>query len=78
MNKGGVRGVNAETEKVMDYARTHLQAVRIVWMERDPEMLSAVDAVVLCSDRLVSGSIVGAVAQDKTLENMLNKIIDGE
>lgn len=34
-------------------------------------------AVGLCSDYRVSGRIMGLVAQDKKLEDMLNKLIDG-
>ncbi len=60
----------------LDYARTHLQAVRIVWLDREPEIVSAEDAVVLCSDRGVPGRIISAVAQDKRFEAMLNGIID--
>ncbi len=60
----------------LDYARTHMQAVRIVWVDREPEILSAEDAVVLCSDHFVSGRIIAAVAQEKTLEDMLNKLLD--
>lgn len=62
----------------LDYARTHLQAVRIVWVDRAPETLPTVDAVALCADRGVSGRIVAAVAQEKTFEDMLNKLIDAE
>lgn len=62
----------------MEYARKHLQAVRICWVDQKPTECGAVDAVKLCSDRCVSGRIVGAVAQTKALEDMLNKLIDGE
>lgn len=60
----------------LDYARTHMQAVRIVWADR--EILSAEDAAVLCSNRMAAGSIIAAVAQDKKLTDMLNRLIDGE
>lgn len=63
---------------VLDYARTHLQGVRIVWLDRQPEIVDAVEAVTLCSDCCVSGRIIAAVAQDKKFEDMLNKLIDGE
>ena len=36
------------------------------------------EAVKLCSDRRVSGRIVGVVARDKALEDVLNKLLDGE
>ena len=64
-------------EKTLDYARTHLQAVRVCWVDRQPTECGAVEAVELCSDYGVSGRIMGVVAQDKKLEEMLNKLIDG-
>lgn len=36
------------------------------------------EAVKLCSDRYVSGRIVGVVAQTKALEDMLNNLLDDE
>ena len=60
----------------LDYARTHMQAVRIVWVDREPEILSAEDAVVLCSDQVAAGRIIAAVAQGKQMEAMLNALID--
>ncbi len=66
------------TEKAMKYAQGHLQAVRIVWVDRPPDTVSAVDAVALCADRGTSGRIVAAVAQEKRFEDMLNKLIDAE
>lgn len=66
------------TEKAMEYAQSHLQPVRIVWLNKGPEIYDAVAAVELCSNRCVSGCIMAAVAQDKTLEDMLNRLIDGE
>ena len=65
-------------EKAMEYARRHLQAVRVCWVDRQPMECGSVEAVELCADYRVSGRIVGVVAQDKALEDMLNKIIDGE
>lgn len=53
-----------------------MQAVRIVWVDREPEILSAEDAVVLCSDHFASGRIIAAVAQGKQMEAMLNALID--
>lgn len=64
------------TEKAMEYAKQHLQAVRICWVDRQTEICGAVEAVERCSDRRVSGRIVGAVAQDKELEILLNQLID--
>ena len=65
-------------EKAIEYAHHHLQAVRIVWMDKEPEIYDAVAAVKLCSDRCTSGRVTAAVAQDKALELMLNRLIDGD
>lgn len=65
-------------EKAMEYAKKHLQAVRVCWVDQRPTECGAVEAVELCSDFSVSGRIVGVVARDKALEDMLNKLIDGE
>lgn len=62
----------------MEYARKHLQAVRICWIDRKHTECGAVEAVKLCSDRGVSGRIVGVVAHDKALEDVLNKLLDDE
>lgn len=59
----------------LNYARGHPQAVRIVWVDREPD---TVDAVALCSDRGMSGRIVAAVAQEKRFEDMLNRLLDDE
>lgn len=67
-----------QRKKAMEYARKHLQAVRVCWVDRQPTECGAVEAVELCSDRGVSGRIVGVVAQDKTLEDVLNKLLDDE
>ncbi len=64
--------------ETLSYARTHLQPVRIVWLGREPEICTAVEAVELCSDPCVSGNIIAAVAQDRELEKLLNKLIDGD
>ena len=66
------------TEKAMEYAKAHLQAVRVCWVDRKPTECGAVEAVKLCSDRGVSGRIVGVVAQDKALEDVLNRLLDDE
>ena len=64
--------------KAMEYARKHLQAVRVCWVDRQPMECGAVEAVELCADCGVSGRIVGVVAQDKGLEDILNKLLDDE
>lgn len=66
------------TKKAMEYALQHLQAVRVCWVDRRPTECGAVEAVKLCTNRNVSGRIVGAVAQDKALENTLNNLLDGK
>ena len=66
------------TEKAMEYARKHLQAVRVCWVDWKSTECGAVEAVKLCSDRGVSGRIVGVVARDKALEDVLNKLLDDE
>lgn len=65
-------------EKAAAYARKHLQAVRICWVDQQPTECGAVEAVKLCADRSVSGRIVGVVARDKALEDVLNKLLDDE
>lgn len=67
-----------QREKAVEYARKHLQAVRVCWVDQKPTECGAVEAVKLCSDRGVSGRIVGVVARDKGLEDVLNKLVDGE
>ena len=62
----------------LGYARGHLQAVRIVWVDRAPQVVGAVGAVELCSNYSVSGHIVAAVAQDKRFEDMLSRPLDDE
>lgn len=69
-------GMSVGLKKSLDYARTHRQAVRIVWLDREPEVIPAVKAVELCSDCGVSGRIVRAVAQDERLNDMLGKLLD--
>lgn len=67
-----------QREKAMEYARKHLQAVRVCWVDQPPTECGAVEAVELCTDRCVSGRIVGVVAQDRALENVLNRLVDVE
>ena len=62
----------------LDYARTHLQAVRICWLDRNVTICGAVEAVTICFDHGLSSRIVGVVAQDKRFENMLNGLLDRE
>lgn len=65
-------------ERITEYARNHPQQVRICWLDRRITVCSAENAVVLCADRDISGRIVGVVAQDKALGDMLNRLADDE
>ncbi len=65
-------------DRATEYARNHPQQVRICWLSRKTTMHPATEAVALCSDYGVSGRIVGVVARDKALEDMLNKLLDSE
>lgn len=55
-----------------------MKEVTLVWVDRKTTVCSAEEAKALCADRRVSGRIVGAMAADKDLENMLNKLLDAE
>ncbi len=59
------------------YAQGHPQEVQLRWLDHRVAVCSALEAVVLCSVPHVAALIVCAVADDKTLENMLNHLIDG-
>ena len=50
----------------------------LCWIDRQSTECGAVEAVKLSADYRESGSIVGVVAQDKKLEDMLNLLLDGE
>lgn len=52
--------------------------VTLAWIDRKTTVCSAEEAKALCADRRVSGRIVGAMAADKALEAMLNKLLDAE
>lgn len=65
-------------KKAAIYAREHLQAVRICWLDRQPMVVGAVEAVEMCSNPRVSWNIVGVVAQDKQFEKMLHCLLDAE
>jgi len=60
-----------------DYAQRHPQNVRLCWVDRHISVCSALEAVALCAVPHVAACIVGAVAQDMPLENLLNRLIDG-
>ena len=65
-------------DRATEYARSHPQQVRVCWLDRKTTLCAAAEAVALCADRGVSGRIVGAVADDKRLEDMLNRLLDDE
>lgn len=65
-------------EIALEYARTHLQPVRICYINRHTEVCGAVEAVALCTDKPASSQIVGVVAKDSLLTNMLNQLLDSE
>lgn len=69
---------HGQKSEALEYARAHRQAVRIGWLDQKTTECGAAEAVALCSDCLVSWRIVGAVAQDKRLEDMLNRLLDDE
>ena len=66
------------TDKVLRYTKQHPQEVMLAWVDRKTTVCSAEEAKALCADRRISGRIVGAMAADKALENMLNKLLDAE
>lgn len=66
------------TEQAMEYARTHLQGVRLCWLDKRVSICEAPEAVALCSDLFTARRIVGVVAQDKKLEGMLHRLMDSE
>lgn len=61
-----------------EYARQHPQQVQLIWVNRRIALCPASEAVDMCAVPHVAACIVGAVADDKTLENLLNQLIDGE
>ena len=65
-------------ERIMTYARTNPQPVQLCWITRKVDTHSALAAVRLCAKPRVAANIVGAVADDKTMENLLNKLIDAD
>lgn len=66
------------TEQAMEYARTHLQGVRLCWLDKRVSICEAPEAVALCSDLFTARRIVGVVAQDKKLEGMLHRLMDSK
>lgn len=71
------RGMTA-AEDVRNYAQQHPQTVRLCRIDRQVVVCSAATAVQLCAIPSVAARMIGAVADDKTLEGLLNRLIDGE
>ena len=65
-------------DRAAEYARQHPQTVRLCWVNHRITLCPAHEAVDMCAVPHVAACIVGAVADDKTLEDLLNRIIDGE
>ena len=66
------------TQAAQDYARQHPQQVRLCWVDHRTALCSASEAVHLCAVPRVAARLIGAVAEDKLLEDLLNRVIDGE
>ncbi len=65
-------------EKAARYARQHPQQVTLAWVDRTKRTYTAHMAVQLCTNRQTAGCIVGAMTKDRTLERILNRLVDGE
>lgn len=65
-------------ERAARYARQHPQQVALAWVDRTKRTYTAYMAVQLCTNRQTAGCIMGALTTDKTLERLLNRLVDGE
>ena len=65
-------------DRVKEYAQQHPQTVRLCWVNHRIALCSAAEAVKMCAVPHAAACIVGAVADDKTMEDMLNRLIDGD
>lgn len=70
------RAIQALTDKARRYALAHPQTIRLSWVSRKVTTSTAESAVELCADPLMAVRLMGTVADDKTLEGLLNQIID--
>ena len=66
-----------QVDKARSYAQQHPQTVRLSWLDHRLATSDAESAVELCADPLVAADLMGAVADEKILENLLNQLIDG-
>lgn len=65
-------------DKAREYAQQRPQTVRLCWVNHRIALCPAVEAVDMCAVPHVAACIVGAVADDKTMEALLNRLIDGD
>ena len=65
-------------DKAARYAKQHPQEVTLAWIDNSTRIYDAGKAVRLCAVPRIAACIMGAVAQDKKLEDMLNLLLDGE
>lgn len=68
----------AQVDKARSYAQQHPQQIRLSWVDRRLTTHTLADAVELCGNPLEAGNIIGAVAGDRRLEDLLNQLIDGD
>ncbi len=64
--------------KAKRYAKAHPQMVALSWIDNSKRTYDAGKAVRLCEVRRVAACIMGAEAEDKVFDKMLNNLIDGE
>ncbi len=65
-------------DKAKRYAKAHPQEVALAWVDGSKRTYTADKAALLCSVPRVAACVMGAEAPDKTLEDMLNKLLDDE
>ncbi len=65
-------------DTVREYARKHPQTVRLCWVNHRMAVCEASEAVKICAVPHVAACIIGAVADDQAMEDLLNRLIDGE
>lgn len=65
-------------EEALLYAKAHPQEVALAWVDGSKRTYTADKAARLCGDSRVAACIIGAEAPGKTLEDMLNRLLDDE
>lgn len=63
-------------EKAERYAKQHPQEVTLAWIDNSTRTYTADRAARLCGVPKIAACIMGAESSDKTLETMLNQLID--